>query len=126
MTTSTRILIVDDHAPVRDGIRAFLEHKTPFEVCGEAGDGLTAIARASELKPDLIVMDLAMPLLNGVEAASIVKSAMPDVKIVAVSMYAAELETASASRHFDAILPKSSGLTLLAETIRRLLTHKNM
>jgi DNA-binding NarL/FixJ family response regulator len=107
---------------VRDGIRAFIEHETEFEVCGEAENGLTAIGQARDLKPDLIVMDLALPMLNGVQAASIVKRALPNVKIVASSMYAQELgrAVASASR-MDAVLPKSSSLALLVETINRLL-----
>jgi len=122
MSPTPRILIVDDHASVRDGIRAFIEHKTEFVVCGEAENGLTAIGQARDLKPDLIVMDLALPRLNGVEAASVVKSALPNVKIVAFSMYAHELgrAIASASR-MDAVLPKSSSLTMLVETITRLL-----
>jgi DNA-binding NarL/FixJ family response regulator len=122
MTPGTRILIVDDHASVRDGIRAFLENKTDFTVCGDADDGVTAIEQARALKPDLIIMDLAMPRLSGVEASSILKSTFPGVKIVAFTMYADELGKAIASAsHIDAVLSKSSGLAVLAETIRKLL-----
>jgi DNA-binding NarL/FixJ family response regulator len=122
MTLGTRILIVDDHASVRDGIRAFLENTTNFTVCGEADDGVTAIEQARALKPDLIIMDLALPRMNGVEASSIVKSALPGVKIVAFSMYADEFGKAVVSAfRIDAVLPKSSGLAVLAETIRQLL-----
>src|SRR5690349_4002668 len=122
MTAGTRILIVDDHASVRDGIRVFLENKTDFTVCGEAADGTNAIQQTKRLKPDLIILDLALPGLNGVEVASILKSELPDVKIIAFSMFASELGRAirTASR-IDAVLPKSSGLKELVETIQTVL-----
>ena len=122
MDSAPRILIVDDHASVRDGIRAFLEVKTNFTVCGEAENGVTAIGQAKKLKPDLIVMDLALPMLNGVEATSILKSTMPSIKVVAFSMFADEIgKGVAAASHLDAILPKSSSLGLLVETMQRLL-----
>ena len=122
MTATSRILIVDDHASVRDGIRTFLEHKTTFTVCGEAADGTNAIQQAKRLKPDMIILDLALPSLNGVEAASVLKGELPKVKIVAFSMFASELGRAikSASR-IDAVLPKTCGLKELVETIHRLI-----
>ena len=64
----------------------FLETKG-FEVCGEAADGVDAIEKAEQLKPDLIVLDVAMPRMNGVEAASVLKRMMPDVPIVWFTMY---------------------------------------
>jgi DNA-binding NarL/FixJ family response regulator len=122
MTPGPRILIVDDHASVRDGIRAFLENKTNFTVCGEADDGVTAIEQTKVPKPDLIIMDLVLPRMNGIEASSVLKSTFPGVKIVAFSMYADELGRAvAAASRIDAVLTKSSGLAVLAETIRRLL-----
>jgi CheY-like chemotaxis protein len=71
-----RILVIDDGDSVRDIIRIFLE-KDGFEVCGEAADGVEAVEQAKKLKPDLIVLDLAMPRVNGVEAASILSTTMP-------------------------------------------------
>ena len=121
MDGSTRILIVDDHASVREGVRAFLEIKSEFNVCGEAADGTDAITQAKRLKPDLIILDLALPMLNGVEVASILRGELPDVKIVAFSMYANELGRAiKAATRIDAVLPKSSSLTTLVEMIRQL------
>lgn len=118
-----RILIVEDHPLVRRGIRRYLEHRTVFSICGEAENGNVAIEQAKALEPDLIVMDLALPMLNGVEASAIVKGILPAVKVVAFSMYADQLERAvTGGSDIDAALPKSSGLALLAETIRRLLT----
>ena len=122
MSSRTRILIVDDHASVRDGIRAFLEAKTDFIVCGEAQDGTKAIEEAKKLNPDLVILDLALPMLNGVEAASILKTELPGVKIVAFTMYASELGHAiTAATRIDAVLPKSSSLRELTRTIRNLL-----
>jgi len=67
------ILIVDDHEPIRKLVRAFLESEGGFSVCGEAVDGYDAIDKAQELKPDLIILDLAMPRMNGIHAASKIK-----------------------------------------------------
>lgn len=122
MSASTPILIVDDHASVRVGIRVFLEARTNFIVCGEAADGPTAIKQAKLLKPDVIILDLALPMLNGVETASVIRSELPHVKIIAFSMFANELGRAirSASR-IDAALPKSAGLKELVEAIHKLL-----
>ena len=80
------ILIADDNDIVRTIIRFFLETKG-FEICGEATDGADAIEKAKQLKPDLIVLDVAMPRMNGVEAASVLKRMMPDVPIVWFTMY---------------------------------------
>src|SRR5579859_842092 len=80
-----RILIVDDGDAVRDVIRIFLE-KRGFQVCGEAADGVEAIEKAKALKPDLIILDLAMPRMNGMEAASVLSSIMPSVPIVLLTM----------------------------------------
>src|SRR6202011_4237015 len=81
-----RILVIDDGARVREIIRIFLE-KDGFEVCGEAADGVEAIEQAKKLKPDLIVLDLAMPRMNGAEAASILSKTMPTVPIILLTMY---------------------------------------
>src|SRR5258705_10381709 len=76
-----RILVIDDGDSVRDVIRIFLEH-AGFEVCGEAADGVEAIEQAKKLKPDLIVLDLAMPRMNGAEAAWILTQIMPKPRFV--------------------------------------------
>src|SRR6202047_3163927 len=81
-----RILVIDDGDSVRNIIRIFLE-RDGFEVCGEAADGVEAIEQAKKLKPDLIVLDLAMPRMNGAEAASILSTTMPDVPIVLLTLY---------------------------------------
>jgi DNA-binding NarL/FixJ family response regulator len=84
---SKSILIADDHETTRSLIRSFLESKEGFEVCGEAVDGVDVIEKAIELKPDLIILDLAMPRMNGAAAASVLKRTMPNVPIILFTMY---------------------------------------
>src|SRR5258708_17530383 len=81
----SRVLVIDDGDSVRDIIGIFLEN-TGFEVCGEAADGVEGIEQAKKLKPDLIVLDLAMPRMNGVEAASVLNQTMPRVPIVLLTL----------------------------------------
>ena len=78
----TRILIVDDHLMVRQGIRQLLESEDDFEVIGEAGDGDQAVQMAADLHPDVIIMDLMMPKLDGIEAARQIKAATPGTAII--------------------------------------------
>ena len=77
-----KILIADDNSTVRKVLRFFLESQTRFKVCGEAVNGLDAIEKARTLNPDLIVMDLSMPVMNGIEAGSVLRAMLPQVPIV--------------------------------------------
>jgi len=85
---SIRILLADDHQIMRDGLRAILASEGTFEIVGEAENGREAAALARELVPDVIIMDIGMPELNGVEATRQIKADNPGVKVVALSMYA--------------------------------------
>jgi DNA-binding NarL/FixJ family response regulator len=117
-----RILIADDGAPVREVLRAFFEARTNYEVCGEATDGADAIEKARELKPDLILLDLAMPLMNGAEAASVLHGMMPQVPIVLYSMYDESLGRSLASTlGVSAVISKPDGVGKLVERVRGLL-----
>ncbi len=82
-----RVLLVDDHAMVRQGLNLLLGKRTDMEVVGEAEDGATAIRLALELKPDVIIMDVSMPGMTGIDAARRILPAMPDAKLIAVSAY---------------------------------------
>jgi DNA-binding NarL/FixJ family response regulator len=116
-----RILVIDDGASVRDVIRIFLEH-AGFDVCGEAGDGVQAIELAKQLKPDLIVLDLAMPRMNGAEAASILSTTMPGVPIVVLTLYQNLLGDAlAAAVGVAAIVDKTDGMAKLVECVHSLL-----
>jgi DNA-binding NarL/FixJ family response regulator len=83
----TKVLIVDDHALLRQGVRNTIEPEEDFEVVGEAEDGAQALAKAKELKPDLILMDISMPHGNGLEALSAIKKELPDVKIIMLTVH---------------------------------------
>jgi len=87
---STRILLADDHTLMREGLKGLLEQHEGFEVVGEAGDGRQAIELAGELEPDVVVMDIGMPDLNGIEAARRIVEKMPRTRIVALSMHQSE------------------------------------
>lgn len=82
-----RILIADDHEVARSGIRALLESHAGWEVCGEAKDGREAIEFATTLKPDVILLDIGMPNLNGLEAARQILATSPDVAILILTMH---------------------------------------
>src|ERR1700751_2801952 len=82
-----RILIADDHELVRQGLRALLASRPSWEVCGEAVDGLEAIEMAAQLRPDIVLLDVSMPRLNGLEAAPFIRRESPASEIVIVSQH---------------------------------------
>jgi DNA-binding NarL/FixJ family response regulator len=90
MPEKISVLLVDDHALVRQGFRRLLEDETDIVVVGEAGDGLDAVKLAQELKPQVIVMDCALPGINGLVAARRILEASPDVAILMLSMHSEE------------------------------------
>ncbi len=85
-----RILVVDDHALVREGIKSLLQALPQITVIGEAEDGLDAITRARELRPDLVLMDIGMPRMTGVEATRHIRQEMPGVQVVALTIHESE------------------------------------
>jgi RNA polymerase sigma factor (sigma-70 family) len=85
-----KVLIADDHGIVRKGLRLQLEQHPDFEVVGEATDGRQAVSMAEELKPDVIVMDIAMPNLNGIEATTQITKKNPAIAVVMLSMHSDE------------------------------------
>jgi DNA-binding NarL/FixJ family response regulator len=82
-----RILIADDHSVVRAGLRALLESRPGWEVVAEASDGREAVEKATKLKPDVAVLDIGMPLLNGVEATRRIRSSAPTTEILILTMH---------------------------------------
>ncbi len=87
MGNRTRVLIVDDHTLVRDGIRALLALSTNIEVVGEAGNGREAIEKVRELAPEIVLMDLAMPIMGGIEATRRIRKEFPQTKVLALTQY---------------------------------------
>ena len=81
----TKVLIADDHAVVRTGLAALLGAKPELEVVGTAENGAKALERAAQLKPDLVIMDLLMPVMNGIEASKELRKLLPDVKILVLT-----------------------------------------
>jgi DNA-binding NarL/FixJ family response regulator len=119
---SNGILIADDSATARKVIRAYLNQRN-FEVCGEAIDGVDALEKATELEPALILLDLRMPRMNGLEAASVLRGRMPNVRIVLLTLYDEFLSYKSlmSAIGIDEIISKPNGFSRLAECVRGLL-----
>ena len=82
-----RVFLADDHAVVREGLKALINGQAGMEVVGEAADGRTACARAREMRPDVVVMDVSMPEMNGVQATRQLRSQCPDVKVLALTVH---------------------------------------
>jgi DNA-binding NarL/FixJ family response regulator len=116
------ILVVDDSDTCRRVTRLFLESQLGLEVCGEAVDGVDAIEKARALNPDLVVIDLAMPRMNGVEATFELRAMMPQVPIVLFTMYDDAVGRALAlSAGANLVVSKPSGGWKLVECVQSLL-----
>jgi two-component system, NarL family, response regulator NreC len=96
--TPLRILVADDHTLVRQGLRKILESQPGWVVVAEAGDGRDAVQQALELQPDIIIMDIAMPKLNGIEAVQQIERRVPAARMLVLSMYADEAYVTRAVR----------------------------
>ncbi len=116
------VLLVDDNAAIRAALCRLFLSEADFEICGEAENGREAIEKAQELRPDLIVMDLSMPVMNGIEAARVLKNLMPTVPLIIFSEYSdvfSEREARSAG--ISALVSKSEHVSLLLSKARALL-----
>lgn len=82
-----RVLLADDHATLRDGLQAMLQAAPDIEVVGSVGNGREAINRASTLRPDVVIMDVTMPEMNGIEAAGLLRDKHPDIRVIMLSMH---------------------------------------
>jgi DNA-binding NarL/FixJ family response regulator len=88
--SKTRIILGDDHTLVRQGLRKILEARTNLEVVGEAGDGREVVRQTLAVQPDVVILDIGMPLLNGIEAARQIVRRLPDVHVLILSMHSDE------------------------------------
>jgi DNA-binding NarL/FixJ family response regulator len=95
-TPPIRVLLVDDHAMVRRGMRDFLSLHDDLEIVGEAADGAAAVDQAHDLRPDVVVMDLLMPGVDGIDATARIKAAHPDIEIVAITSFVEEARIVAA------------------------------
>lgn len=116
------ILIADDSATMRRLLRTFLKWHADCDVCGEAVDGLDAIEKARQLKPDVILLDLSMPRMNGAEAASALKAQIPGVRIILFTMYNEWMgDTLASAIGVDVVLSKPDGMSKLVDAVQGLL-----
>lgn len=118
-TAPARILLVDDHALVRAALARTLEPVPEFSVVGQAADGWEAIEQVEQHSPNVVLMDVNMPRLNGIEATKLIVSALPEVKVIGLSMHDADV---MAHRMLEAgavaYVPKSAPLHELIDAIR--------
>jgi two-component system, OmpR family, response regulator MprA len=115
-----RVLVVDDNGFVRRALQEHLTAKVGLTVC-EAVDGVEAIEKAKEFRPDLIVLDLLMPNLNGAQAASILKREMPEVPIILLTLQGSGANALTTAVGIDIVLDKSEGIHNLVRHIENLI-----
>lgn len=119
------VLIVDDNLFIREALRELFEREADFEVCGEAENGRTAIEQAGKWHPDLIVLDLSMPVMNGLDAARVLKRLLPSVPLI---LYSALADKASELQArligISEVVSKSDGVSVLIGKARSLLSRK--
>lgn len=99
MSSKLKILIVDDHAIVRDGLAAILKFQKDMTVVGEAADGQSAVQKAQALRPDVVLMDLMMPNMNGADATAAIKQVLPETQVLLLTSYGTSAELSRAFRN---------------------------
>jgi len=124
MERKIRVLVTDDHVLMREGLTHILSQEPDLEVVAEARDGVEAVELATVFQPDVILMDISMPNMNGIEATRIIHRSSPEIKIIGLSMFAAD-ECANDMRSAGAVdyISKSDSRNLLLKAIRDSMPH---
>ena len=123
---ASRILIADDSEIIRASVRALLEAQDGWSICGEAGDGQEAMAMAEELRPDLIILDLAMPVMTGLQAAAAILKKEPDVPIILYTMHESkEIDLEAKKAGARMVIAKSDSTEILLQGIQELLAQRS-
>lgn len=120
----SRVLIVDDSEIVREIIRMLLEKFSDVEICGEASNGAEAVQKAIALQPDLVVLDVVMPEMNGIEAASVIKNRVPETKTILFTMYGDYVQSLAGAAGADVLVAKADGMSPLVEAVHALIKSK--
>ena len=114
-----RVVLVDDHRLMREGLQALLEEQADIEVVGQAGNGAEAVQMAETLRPDVMVMDVLMPVMDGVEATRQIRATCPEVRIIGLSMFdEADMARKMLQAGAATYLPKAGPATELLAAIR--------
>jgi DNA-binding NarL/FixJ family response regulator len=122
---SLRVLIADDHESVRKGVCVILGTRGDIEVCGEASNGREAIDKAKQLQPDLIILDITMPVVSGIDAAEVIRTALPHVPILFLSMHQSRQIVAEAKRiGVQGYVRKSEAATTLLNAVDAVLRNE--
>lgn len=120
-----RILLVDDNCVVRRMLRLCFEDHRDFEVSGEAENGRDALEKAESLKPDLIILDLAMPVMNGLDAAPLLRNMLPNARLILFTSHEGiEVERLARAAGVHAVVPKEQGMSKLVIQAQRLLASR--
>ena len=119
---NARLLIVDDHEIFRRGLRALLEPSAEWQICGEAVDGIDAVEQCKTLRPDIVVLDVSMPRLNGLEAARLIRKEKPGPQIVIITQHdSPQIRTAAMEAGARAFVTKSAVANELVSALRGLI-----
>ena len=121
------VLIADDSLFIREALRTFFEQEEDFNVCGEAENGKEAVDKAQELHPDLILLDLSMPVMNGLDATRVLKRLMPQVPVIMFSGYGdSSTEKEALSVGVSELVSKSEKIAVLLGKARRALESEEL
>jgi DNA-binding NarL/FixJ family response regulator len=116
------VLIVDDNPHMRKLVRSRFESQSDFQICGEAENGQDAIEKAKQFKPDLIILDFSMPVMDGITAASILSQTIPAARLILFTMHSSPLVDAAArTAGISAVIAKEHGLEQLVSQVQTIL-----